>query len=104
MSRKRKTAPSRRRSAIPPIGSQWLALALFAGAVASGIQVVLQAHEVRQIHRALEETRHQQDRLLAEHSRLLLERGALASYQNVQRVAEAELNMRFPAQMEPLPP
>lgn len=88
----------------PAPAALWLALTLFAGVVASGIQVALQAQEVRQIQRALEETRHRQDRLLAEHSRLLLERGALSSYQNVQRAAQTELDMRFPAQVEPLLP
>ena len=92
------------RAAFAASATPWLALTLFAGVVASGIQVALQAQEVRQIQRSLEETRHRQDRLLAEHSRLLLERGALSSYQNVQRVAQKELDMRFPAQVEPLLP
>ena len=103
--RGKKARRSRRdRVASPAPAALWLALLLFAGVVASGIQVALQAQEVRQTQRALEETRHRQDRLLAEHSRLLLERGALASYQNVQRVAQTQLNMRFPAQVEPLLP
>ncbi len=37
-----------------------------------------------------------QDRLLEEYSRLLLERGTLVSYQNVDHVAKKHLNMRFP--------
>ena len=77
-----------------------LILALFPGVVASGTQVVFTAHQLREIHGLLEATRHRQDRLLAEHSRLLLERGAVAAYQHVERVAEVQLNMRFPNEVE----
>ena len=52
------------------------------------------------MHVDLETARRGQDRLLAEHSRLLLERGALAAYQNVERVAEVELSMHFPVDVE----
>ncbi len=79
-------------------------LLLLAGAVASGIQVVFTTHQLREIHGALEVVRDRQDDLLAEHSRLLLERGALAAYQNVERVAEVELNMRFPNEVERILP
>ena len=46
----------------------------------------------------LELTRNQeaQDKLLEEYSRLLLERGTLLSYQNVDRIAQRRLNMYFP--------
>ena len=81
-----------------------LALALFAGVVASGLQVVAIAHQHRDVHGMLEETRNYQDLLLAEHSRLLLERGALAAYHHVELVAEAELNMRFPDDVERILP
>ena len=68
--------------------------------VSSGAQVALVAHDVREMHVELESARRGQDRLLDEHSRLLLERGAIAAYQNVERVAEVELSMRFPVDVE----
>ena len=85
-------------------GRLGLVFVLLIGAVASGIQVVFTSHHLRQIHGELEATRHRQDRLLAEHSRLLLERGALAAYQHVERVAEAELKMQFPNEVERILP
>ena len=84
-------------------GSAATLLALLACVVASGLLVVQRAHEVRQLHKGLEAARHQQDRLLEEHSRLLLERGALSAYYNVERVARTELNMRFPDQVRQVP-
>ena len=96
-----KAAPFRTR------GLKWSSaatlLALLAGVVASGLLVVQRAHEVRQLHKGLEAARHQQDRLLDEHSRLLLERGALSAYYNVERVAQTELRMRFPDQVRQVP-
>ena len=41
-----------------------------------------------------------QDNELADYSRLLLERAAIAAYQNVERVARTELEMHFPASVE----
>ena len=84
-------------------GSAATLLALLACVVASGLLVVQRAHEVRQLHKGLEAVRHQQDRLLEEHSRLLLERGALSAYYNVERVARTELNMQFPDQVRQAP-
>ena len=81
-----------------------MTLALIAAVVASGLQAVSVAHRHREVHGLLEETRNYQDLLLAEHSRLLLERGALAAYHHVERVAEAELDMRFPDDVERILP
>ena len=79
-------------------------VALLAVAVASGLQVVMVSHQLREIHGMLEETRNYQDLLLAEHSRLLIERGALAAYHHVERVAAVELNMQFPDDVERILP
>jgi len=76
---------------------------LLAGVVASGVQVVARTHEVRLLHQALEASRRHQDRLAAEHSRLLLERGARSAYYNVEQVAQSKLGMRFPDRVERLP-
>ena len=72
----------------------------FAGLLAavgiSGLSLVEQAHEMRGLYGALANVQRQQDQLLEEHSRLMLERGALSSMQQVEAVAEAELDMHFP--------
>jgi cell division protein FtsL len=73
-------------------------------AAVSGIQVALSAQNVRELHAELEHAQGEQDQQLAEHSRLLLERSALSSYQNVERIAQAELAMEFPDKVEQLSP
>ncbi len=92
----------------PPIGisrrTAVLMLSLLAAVVASGVLVVWRSHEVRQLHQTFEASRQQQDRLLTEHSRLLLERGALSAYYNVEWVAQTELGMRFPEKLRRLDP
>ena len=85
-------------------GQLLLALALLLAVVASGLLLVRRADEARQLHRHLEAARKVQDQLLVEHSRLLLERGALSAYHNVERVAAAELGMRFPERVEQVAP
>ena len=111
---RRARKPRRRKPAHPGRGSAkarrgtgrrlGLTVVLFLATVVSGLQVVMATHQVREIHGRLEETRNHQDLLLAEHSRLLLERGALAAYHHVERVAAAELNMRFPDDVERILP
>jgi cell division protein FtsL len=84
---------------------QLLAFAvLLVAVVGSGIQVALVSHEVRRLHGELEAAQRAQDEHLAEHSRLLLERSALAAYQNVERLAEEELAMGFPDTVERIDP
>ena len=68
----------------------------------SGIHVALVSHEVRKLHGELEAAQKTQDRYLSAYSRLLLERSALAAYQNVERLAEVELAMHFPNEVEQL--
>ena len=68
----------------------------------SGIHVAVVSHEVRELHGELETAQKTQDRYLSEYSRLLLERSALAAYQNVERLAEVELAMHFPKDVEQL--
>jgi cell division protein FtsL len=76
----------------------WL-LALFL-TVGSGIQVALSAHEARGLHAGLEAAQRSHDESVAMQSRLLVERAALAAYQNVERTAEEELHMQFPTAVE----
>ena len=62
----------------------------------SGLSLVERAHEMRGLYGALGNVQRQQDELLEEHSRLMLERGALSSMQQIEVVAETELDMHFP--------
>ena len=51
---------------------------------------------MRSLYSALGEVQREQDGLLEEHSRLMLERGTLGSMQNIEVVAQDELGMHFP--------
>jgi cell division protein FtsL len=79
-------------------------LVVLAAAVVSGVQVARQAHDVRELHAALQDVQHRQDELMSEYTRLLLERSALSAYQNIERVAVTELAMTFPEQVERIAP
>lgn len=82
-----------------------LALAvLLVGVIASGISVVRGAQELRSLHTALDQSQKKQDRLLAEHSRLLLERSTFAGLQTVEVVATQELQMAFPEEIKDVMP
>ena len=87
-----------------PYRETLLFLVLLIAVVASGIQVAWVSHEVRRLHGELEDAQRAQDEHLAEYSRLLLERSARSSYQNVERLAHERLSMRFPDQVEHLEP
>jgi len=99
MTRRRAAAPTR------PIW-QWLAVAgaIYAGIAASGVCVAAVAQDVRGLFVALAKTQTRQDELLAQYSRLLIERGTLSSYQNVDQAAERQLAMRFPETVERVSP
>ena len=72
------------------------------GVALSGIQVVIVTDDRRELFHELTSNQKVQDRLLQEYSRLLLERGTLLSYQNVDRIAQRRLNMLFPEQVTPV--
>jgi cell division protein FtsL len=84
----------------------WLAAAaaIYIGIAVSGIWIAATAQDVRGLFIALEHNQNQQDSLLAEYSRLLIERGTLSSYQNVDQIAERQLAMRFPETVERVSP
>ena len=63
---------------------------------ASGLYNVDAAHAMRGLYGSMGEIQREQDGLLEEHSRLMLERGALTSMQNIEEVAASELGMQFP--------
>ena len=82
----------------------WLLLVALVAAVASGIQVAEQSHEVRRLHGEVQAMHRAQDELLSEYSRLLLERSTLAAYQNIEHIAQDQLSMQFPETVERLDP
>ena len=81
--------------------SSWFFFGVLAllGVAASGIQVIGVTDDRRGLFHELTGNQEIQDSLLQEYSRLLLERGTLLSYQNVDRIAQRRLNMRFPEQV-----
>lgn len=81
---------------------RWLAAAgmIYIGIAVSGVWIAATAQNVRGLFIALQQNQKQQDSLLEEYSRLLIERSTLSSYQNVDQVAERQLAMRFPETVE----
>ena len=84
----------------------WLvaAGAIYVGIAISGIWIASMASDVRGRFVALEQNQRAQDALLAQYSRLLIERATLASYRNVDEVAARQLEMRFPEVVERVAP
>ena len=78
--------------------ARWLALALGAAAAVAlvGLQTARQTTQMRESFARLAAVRQQEDDYLREYRLLLLERATFAGYQNVERVAAAELDMGFP--------
>lgn len=79
----------------------WCALfaTLLLTVVVSGLKTVAAAHEMRGLYGSMAEVQREQDRLLEQHSRLMLERGTLGSMQNIETFAQTELGMEFPEQV-----
>lgn len=94
----RRSRRQTRRAANP----RWLLIGILAylGLAGTGIGVARYSQEYRSLFYALEQDQRAQDKLLARYSRLLLERSTLASYQNVDDIAEQRLGMRFPEHVE----
>ena len=76
----------------------WLGVtvAVYALVCLTGIGAALKAAEMRALFTHLEDVRRTRDGHLEEYKYLLLERATLKSYQDVERIAVAELDMRFP--------
>ena len=72
---------------------------VFGVAAASGVQVAGKSHEMRGAYIRLSEEQGRRDALLEEYGRLLLERGTLSSYRNVDRIANDALSMYFPEEV-----
>ena len=82
----------------------FVAVGLLLAVVASGVHVAYSSQEVRYLHGELQAAQRQQDAELAEQSRLLLETSMETSYENVERVAELQLDMVFPERAEQIEP
>lgn len=80
------------------------AVVVYTGVALSGVWIAALGQDVRGLFIAIEQKQRAQDALLAEYSRLLIERGTLSSYQNVDQVAEEQLAMRFPELVERVAP
>lgn len=73
-----------------------MALCGLVGSSVTGSLVVDRSNERRNLFIELTKNQIEQDNLLQERTRLLIERGALSAYQNVDRIAIDELKMKFP--------
>lgn len=83
-----------------PKAREWIFGAVIcAFAAVSGVQVADKSHEMRGAYTRLSEEQARRDALLEERSRLLLERGTLSSYRNVDRIANDALSMHFPEEV-----
>ena len=84
----------------------WLiaAVVVYFAVALSGVWIASLGQDVRGLFVALEQNQQAQDALLAQYSRLLIERSTLSSYQNVDQVAEQQLTMRFPEIVERVAP
>mgnify|MGYP003327639930 FL=1 len=80
-----------------------VAAGLFVAIVFSALEMVDSAHRMRSLYQELDLVQRQQNELLAVHSRLLLERGARASLNEVEAAAEQDLGMHFPPLTESAP-
>ena len=69
---------------------------LLALCVALGAQSAYQSQRMRALYSELQQDQVAQDALLAQRSRLLIERGAMNSYNGTEKIASEELDMRFP--------
>ena len=98
----RKSKITKRRKASTVNNKRYLLIvsALYLGIAVTGLYVAAGSQDMRALFQEMSDNQKYRDSLLAEHSRLLLERGTHSTYQNVDRVAEEQLNMKFPERPE----
>ncbi len=65
----------------------------------AGLGLVTEAQRMRDLYGQMAVSQKQQDTLLEEHSRLMLERGSLTRLHTIEAVAQTELGMHFPELM-----
>ena len=89
-----------------PLDVRWLivGVGIYAGLALTGLLVAWSSQSVRRLHVEIEAHQREQDAMLAEYSRLLIERSMVGSFQNVDQVAERQLSMTFPESVERVKP
>lgn len=105
---KKPTMRSRRRAKEQPdeplsksLYPMLVVVGLLGASVFSALEMVDSAHRMRSLYQELDLVQRQQNELLAVHSRLLLERGARASLNEVELAAQQDLDMHFPPLTKP---
>lgn len=71
--------------------------------VVSALFLVFSTHDLRQVHKSLDETQREQTIELARYSRLLLEKSTLAGLNEIESTALNELDMVYPNVREKSP-
>ena len=89
-----------------PMDVRWLVagVGVYVALAATGILIAWSSQSVRRLHVEIETNQRAQDAMLAEYSRLLIERSMVGSFQNVDQVAERQLSMTFPESVERVKP
>ena len=94
------------RAQVDRVPSRWkevsIASFLLAVSVLLGMQISNQSQQMRTLYSELQQGQAAQDALLEQRSRLLLERGALNSFNGAEKLAADELNMSFPKSITPV--
>jgi cell division protein FtsL len=106
--KKSKPVARARQSSEPSVlPSPWkgmrLGLLLLTLCIVFGVQSAYQSQRMRALYSELQQDQVTQDALLAQRSRLLIERGAMSSYNGTEKIAAEELGMRFPERIVRLP-
>ena len=89
-----------------PLDVRWLVVGIgvYVGLAVTGLLIAWSSQSVRRLHVEIEANQSAQDAMLAEYSRLLIERSMVGSFQNVDQVAERQLSMTFPESVERVKP
>ena len=100
--KKAKPASAKRKNTSPSeaVYSKWKGMRtgvlLLVLCIVFGVQSAYQSRRTRALYSQLQKDQVTRDGLLAQRSRLLIERGAMNSYNGTERLAKTELGMRFP--------
>jgi cell division protein FtsL len=103
----RSVAPKVRNARLAtPLDVRWLVVGVgvYVGLAVTGLLIAWSSQSVRRLHVEIEAKARAQDAMLAEYSRLLIERSMVGSFQNVDQVAERQLSMTFPESVERVKP
>jgi cell division protein FtsL len=79
-------------------------VALLCSAAVTGLSIVDGAQQMRRLYGELGKMQQEHDAVLAENSRLRLERSSISSLQAIEQIANEQLQMQFPDQIEQVLP